>query len=161
MWGDWQYSLILRFDQSIPMITTRDGVNAVLRHDCVRPGQLDEFVQAIDAGGTYEPLRGHVLRIHRRMPTVEEQLRDTALTIRHCGRYGICWWNGTTGVVWWVKAMEDENARRTSHEGLSSNDEIRRRFFSIRNVKQVRIEIEAQPDPRRNPMWVEVYPGHW
>ncbi len=154
----WEYIVKIRCNASIPLLTTIGGVRGILTQDGHRPSQMGGIIAHISNGGNYEPSRGDVTLLQRRRMTNAELLREICLKIKHSGKYGICWWHKPAGRVWWVKAVEDCEPIKLASNEYSSDQEIKQRFMSLKCVRDVRIEVEAQPDPRRD-LWREVFPS--
>jgi hypothetical protein len=156
--SDWQYVPRLRHNGQMPLLTTLDGVRIAMLHDGVKLDDVPSFVSALDTGARYEPRRGLIRSIHRRLPTIEERLRDTALRIKRIGP-SYCWWLKTEGTVWWLVAEEDQPFLSIGHPNVSTKEEISQVFQLHREVTAVRIEVEACPNLRRDPRWIEIFPG--
>jgi hypothetical protein len=157
--SEWQYAVRLRCNQQIPLLTTEQGVQAILVHNNVQLACTQQFFDLLNRGEHYIPTHGVIQCVFKRLPVMEERLKEiAALVIKKTGPT-TCWWNGDTGAVWWSVAEEDWPFVQHGNEHVSSEEEIRKAFHIYKEVVSVRIELEACPNIRRYPRWVEVFPG--
>ena len=155
--GDWQYVVKMLSDEHIPLDTTRDGVRGILLKAGIGPERLDGLMLAIDQGGIWISPRPPYKSVHRRMPRIDERLSEIAGRVRGDRYYGRCWWQPTSGVVWWSHSF-GEVTPLTDNPGVVDEDAIRRMFLIYPEVKGVRVVEEAVPDPTRGVYWKEVFP---
>lgn len=80
-----------------------------------------------------------------------QALAEVADTINHCPDYGECYWNETTGDVWWEACDGDlaaagEGADPTLFpSGDTSAEDVTSRFMAVDGVLTVTIEAENPP----------------
>lgn len=153
---DFCYVVIHRHEEQVPLRTTKDGVRWILKLGGIAKEDLDDFVHAIEQGGACDLLHGNTKSVHRMLPSLKERLKEVAADIKHSGRYGVLWWNAATHMAWWIQATEDTDAAKVYSGAYTSQEDIRRKLLSVKEVAHIRIEREAQPDTRRERGWMEI-----
>ena len=84
--------------------------------------------------------------------TTEDELIAFAETIKHCGDYGILFWNTITNTVHWVAGDGDGDV----DEGHTDLDDVERGFSAIEDVENVIIADEYFPDEEESG-WRKLY----
>lgn len=69
---------------------------------------------------------------------IEDQLKEAARQIVHCGDYGHLWWNEKEGKVHWTAGDADFDDGYTSYEDVE-------KLFTIPGVRSIEIGDEWDP----------------
>jgi hypothetical protein len=156
--ADWAYVFKIARWEQLPSLTTEDGVRIILAGNGLGPDAIAAQLRELDEGGSFESNVGLFRHVHKRVPIVEERLRQIAASLSEATHYSACWWHAKSGTVWWSYAAEDSHAMLRTGSHCCNFGEIRRRFMEVHGVSNVKFAEESVPDRRRDPSWAEVYP---